>query len=270
MPLYPWNLSTTDCPVPCNTHPLCRGNNCNDDGQCTYKARYASRSVASGIMAKEIFTLSSSTGAFETIDLRMGCGFRQQNFELLFGKNHLHGKPDLVAGILGLGLGEWFGADATIGGASQNVSTTPIVVPEFHTYQYYLYLEEKVGFRRGTFKINSRGEGGTVIDSDAPISVMYRDHFNRVADLVKARFRVLGVEYIGTQGGFDVCFRLRGRFDITKYPSMTFHFQQADYVITDYKANFVMISTEIVCLGLFQMDENRPAFILGTMQQANK
>ncbi|XP_026385011.1 aspartic proteinase CDR1-like [Papaver somniferum] len=290
------------------THPLCKGDNCNDDGQCTYVARYKTGSVTSGIFAKEKLTLRSDTGSLESMELHMGCGFRQKNFEKFIGNNHLYGKQDLIAGILGLGSGQWsflnqlgvagqgkfsycfqtfnpntkgsetylrFGSDAIIGGASQKVHTTPIVIPEFQTQKYYLNLEDisvgkkRVRFPRGTFKLHSQGEGGTVIDSGAPISIMYKDHFDRVVDLVDEYFDDLGIKYIGSHQNFDMCFGLPGRFDTSKYPSIILHFQQVDYVIPDYKANFIIFD-EIVCLGIFRGNTSKPAFVLGAMQQANK
>ncbi|XP_026460711.1 aspartic proteinase CDR1-like [Papaver somniferum] len=198
MPLYPWNLSATYRPIPCNTHPLCRGDKCNVDGQCTYKANYASSSVAFGIVAEERFTLGSSTsGRLERIDLHMGCGFRQDNFENFFGKNHLHGEPDLIAGILGLGVGQWSFVN-----------------------QLGAVGEGKFSYCFETFNDNIEG-------SDTYL-----------------RF---GAD--ATIGGI---------------------FQKANYDILDYKANFVMISNETVCFGFIGEDKNRPAFILGAMQQANK
>ncbi|XP_026384487.1 aspartic proteinase CDR1-like [Papaver somniferum] len=195
----------------------------------------------------------------------MGCGFRQENFKKFIGKNRLRGKSDLIAGILGLEPGPWsflnqlgvvgegkfsycfevfkydiegsntylrFGADATIGGASQQVRTTLIVVPQFLSRQCYLKLEDisvgrkRINFPGGTFELKSR-EGGAIIDTGTTISMIYKDHLDRVADFVKAHFKDLGVEYIGAQESLDVCLRLPGRFDIHNYPSITLHFQQA-------------------------------------------
>ncbi|XP_026384484.1 aspartic proteinase CDR1-like [Papaver somniferum] len=166
MPLYPWSSSTTYRVVPYNTHPICKGYN----GQCTYKTRYASGSITSGIIAEEKFTLGSDAGGLESIGLHIGCDFHQKNLDNFIGRNHLRGKPDLIAGILSLGPGQWsflnqlgdvgegkfsycmetfnnkiersdtylrFGADATIGDASQVVHTSPSIVPPFQTYQYY-------------------------------------------------------------------------------------------------------------------------------------
>ncbi|XP_026419964.1 aspartic proteinase nepenthesin-2-like [Papaver somniferum] len=239
----------------------------------------------------------------------MGCGFLQENFEFM-SNNHLRGKPDLIVGILGLGSGQWsftnqlgavgqgkfsycfemfnskiegsntylrFGADAIIGGAGQKVHRTFIVVTQFRTQLYYLNIEDisvgnkRIGFPRGAFDLNSQGKGGIVIDSGTPISMMYKDHFDRVIDLVKAHFNDLGIEYIGFIQSFDACFRLRGRFDISNYPSITLHFQQNDYVIQVYKANFLMETVETVCLGIFRWNSSSVlTFVLGAMQQANK
>ncbi|XP_026458622.1 aspartic proteinase CDR1-like [Papaver somniferum] len=163
MPLYPSKLSTTFRIVYCNTHPLCTGDRCTGDGVCIYEASYGGGSVTNGVIAEELFILGSDTGGFESIQLHMGFGLVQPNFERSWGNNHLYGKPDIIAGILGLGLGQWsfinqlgatgqgkfsycleafnskiegsdtylrFGADAIIGQVGQKVQRTPIVVPE--------------------------------------------------------------------------------------------------------------------------------------------
>ncbi|XP_026416012.1 aspartic proteinase nepenthesin-2-like [Papaver somniferum] len=311
MPLYPWSLSTTYRHVPCNGHPYCFRDKCNAYGQCTYSVRYGTGSVSSGIVATEKFTFGSNTGGVENIELQIGCGLSQENFDV--GDNHLKDKPNLITGILGLGKGQLsfvnqlaaagqgkfshcfetynkklegsntylrFGAAATIGGAFQKVYVTPLVETTFETPLYYLNLEDisvgnnRVRFPTGTFKVkleDGQMKGGAIIDSGSTFSMLHKDHFDRVADLVKAHFNRLGVEYIGSQYNYDVCFRLRGRFDNNNYPSITLHFQQADYIIQDYKASFLTLTREIVCLGIMQGYKTRgPTFILGAMQQTNK
>ncbi|XP_026385017.1 aspartic proteinase nepenthesin-2-like [Papaver somniferum] len=310
MPLYPARSSTTFRIVRCNTHPFCTRDRCTRDGDCTYQVTYGGGSDTYGVIAEEIFTLGSDTASgFQSFQLQMGCGLVQQNFDRDVGNNHRFGKPDLIAGILGLGSGQWsfisqlgpvgqgkfsycleaynekiegsdtflrFGADATIGHGGQIVHTTPIVVPEkFQTSLYYLNLEDisvgtkRIGFPRGTFKLNtSRGTGGCIIDSGTPLSLMYKGHFHEVANLVKAHFNELGVEYIGNVYSYEVCFRLRRNFDTAMFPSLTLHFEKADYVISDYKANFVMQNFETACLAIFGKDED--IFILGAYQQVNK
>ncbi|XP_026384990.1 aspartic proteinase nepenthesin-1-like [Papaver somniferum] len=252
--LYPWNLSTTFRPVivvPCNK-ALCPSGQCNHVGHCTYVAGYISGPVSYGVVTKEMSTLGSNTGANENIELYLGCGLHQENFDGAFGDNHKDGRPDVIAGILGLGRGPRsflgqlgsagqgicsycferfnrnfqasktylrFGADAIIGTTARRVGATPLVVPgkSRKTY-YYLNLEDigvgdklvgflrgtfelnsrgEGGFLRGTFELNSRGEGGTVIDFGTLISSMYKPHYGKVLDLVKAHFSELGVKYVG-------------------------------------------------------------------------
>ncbi|XP_026384486.1 aspartic proteinase CDR1-like [Papaver somniferum] len=291
MSLYSWNLSATYRPIPCNTHPLCMGDNCNTDGQCTYKANYASASATFGIVSEERFTLGSNTsGRLESINLHMNCGFLQDNFENFFGKNHLHDEPDLIAGILGLGVGQWsfvnqlgvvgegkfsycfetfndniegsdtylrFGADARFGGIFQKVRTTSMVVPPFPTYQYYLNLEDisvgnkRVGFPIGTFKLTSQKEGGAIIDSGTPISMIYRDHFNRVADLVKAHFRELGIDYIGTKNGFDLEIKYMGSLCVTRCKMVVIGGQFAGIVAKSEDSDGVCVLKLEITTGLW-------------------
>ncbi|XP_026384989.1 aspartic proteinase CDR1-like [Papaver somniferum] len=312
MPLYPWNLSTTFrpvTPVPCNK-ALCPSGRCNDFGQCTYVAGYVSGPISSGIVAKERFTLGSSTGAgaLETMDLYVGCGLHQENFGVALGNNHKTRRRDLIAGILGLGRGPWsflsqmssagqgrfsycfepsnrkikasntylrFGADATTGTAARRVGETPLVERgKSRKTFYYLNLEDvsvgdkPVGFPRGTFELRNEAEGGTMIDSGAPLSLMYRPYFNKVVDLVRAHFENLKVEYIGRIGVADACFH--GEFDSYNYPPITLHFQNANYVISDHRANFIRINANYFCFAYFARESKRPAFKLGALQQINK
>ncbi|XP_026384991.1 protein ASPARTIC PROTEASE IN GUARD CELL 2-like [Papaver somniferum] len=247
--------------VPCNK-ALCPSGQCNHVGHCTYVAGYINGPVSSGVVTKEMSTLGSNTGANENIELYLGCGLHQENFDGAFGDNHKDGRPDVIAGILGLGRGPRsflgqlgsagqgicsycferfnrnfqasktylrFGADAIIGTTARRVGATPLVVPgkSRKTY-YYLNLEDisvgdkligflrgtfelnsrgeggflrgtrgEGGFLRGTFELNSRGEGGTVIDFGTLISSMYKPHYGKVLDLVKAHFSELGVKYVG-------------------------------------------------------------------------
>ncbi|XP_026385019.1 aspartic proteinase nepenthesin-2-like [Papaver somniferum] len=208
MPHYPSKLSTIFRIVYCNTHPLCNGDRCTKDGMCIYEARYGGGSVTTGVIGEEKFTVGSDTGGFERIQLHMGCGLIQQNFERSLGATG-QGKFSYCLEaynkkIEGSDIYLRFGTDATIGHVGQEVHKTPIVVPKlFQTPLYYLNLEDisvgktRIGFPRGTFEIKSQVIGGCVIDSGTPISIMYRGHSDKVANLVKAHFNELGVEYVG-------------------------------------------------------------------------
>lgn len=305
--LYPWEYSQTYHPLPCHTHPACAGDSCNTNGECVYREAYASGAVTTCVIAKETFSITGG-GAFETLQLLMGCGFHQHNFVDLGNNRRLrNGKPDLIAGILGLGRGPLsfinqlgadgqgkfsyclekrseniyaggtylsFGADATIGSGGQIVHRTPIVVPEiqFQTSAYYLNLEDitvgsnRVGFRSRDFELKEDGRGGCVIDSGAPYTVMYKDHFDRVAKLVVAYFKQNRMR-VAAPTGDGLCFVISRR-DYT-VPIIKFHFQQqGEFVVLE--TGFVPIGGNI-CLAIARSESDTgPAFILGAIQQINK
>ncbi|XP_026378790.1 aspartic proteinase nepenthesin-2-like [Papaver somniferum] len=293
-PLYPWEDSQTYHPLPCHTHPACMGDSCNINGERVYRVAYASAAVTTCVIAKETFSINSDTGggAFETLQLLMGCGFHQENF-VDFGNNRglINGKPDLIAGILGLRRGPLsfinqlaadgqggtylsFGADATIGSGGQKVHTTPIVLPDFHlqTSSYYLNLEDitvsstRVGFLRKDFELKEDGRGGCIIDSGTPYTVMYKDHFDRVAKLVVAYFEKNGMP-VAASTGDGLCFVITK--NEYRVPIIKFHFQQqADFVVSE--TGFSPIGGN-VCLTIVQSESDTgPAFILGAFQQVNK
>ncbi|XP_026444353.1 aspartic proteinase CDR1-like [Papaver somniferum] len=302
-PLYPWKNSLTYRPLPCKDHSiLCPGNECNDNGQCIYRENYLNDKSASGILAQETFTTFSNNGGYESIQIVMGCGFEQENFAG-FGNNHLKGKPDLIAGVLGLGRGDnsflkqlggagqdkfsyclesyneniytsstylSFGEDAIIGG---QVQRTPIVVNPFQTSLYYLNLvdisvdHKTADFVSTDFKIKEDGSAGCLIDSGAPFTLIYKDHFERIAPLVVAYFQQIGMPRDESTNPNFLCFVIPPVPVIT--PSITFHFQGADYVVSDTASLFFRTGGSI-CLLIGRLNTDRPAFILGALQQTNK
>ncbi|XP_026430806.1 aspartic proteinase nepenthesin-2-like [Papaver somniferum] len=290
-PLYPWNNSQSYIPAGCqDPSPGC--DRCDGYGQCVYTLSYGSSQVTSGVIAKENFTF---TGGHETIQLLMGCGLRQANFTM--GDNGSKGKPDLIAGIIGLGRGPRsfvtqlgprggkfsycfekysggntylnFGADATIGG---QVRTTPMVRTNFVTSYYYLNLVgisvggDRVPIPSSEFEINQDDQtSGCIIDSGAPWTTMYRNIFDRVAQSVEDYFLSNnGMRRAGFTGSW-VCFiPILGK-EYTK-PIIIFHFEQADYVVSETwferQGN--------ICLAMVSSDSNTPAVLLGAFQQVNK
>ncbi|XP_026444354.1 aspartic proteinase nepenthesin-2-like [Papaver somniferum] len=301
-PLYPWDNSLTYRPLPCEDHSiLCPGNKCNDQGECIYRVDYLNTGFTSGISAQERFTTFSDDGGYESIQIVMGCGFHQEKF-VDFGNNHLKNKPDLIAGVLGLGRGEYsflkqlrgagqdkfsycleiyseniyasstyltFGEDAIIEG---EVRKTRIVVNPFQPSFYYLNLvdisvaKKSAGFVSADFKIKDNGSGGCLIDSGAPFTLMYRDHFNRVATLVVEYFAQIGMPLDASDN--RLCF-VMPQVPFTT-PSITFHFQGADYVVSERASLFVEMRGNI-CLLIGSVNvTNMPTVVLGALQQTNK
>ncbi|XP_026451560.1 aspartic proteinase nepenthesin-2-like [Papaver somniferum] len=183
-PLYPSHGSYTYQPQRCGNPPE---PDCID-GYRTRSQAYGNGAVADIVLAADKFTFNSS--AFM---INMGCGFSQRNWDGVFCMNRQRGRPDFIAGVLGLGTGPWslviqlqevsqgkfsycleefddnffpglntylrFGSDAYIGGGGQLVHATPILVPGLTTSLYFLALEDisvsnqKLRFRRGTFAL---------------------------------------------------------------------------------------------------------------------
>ncbi|XP_026430809.1 aspartic proteinase nepenthesin-2-like [Papaver somniferum] len=298
-PLYPWEESESYQPFPCQSHtgPSC--NSCNAKGECAYKNYYASSQVSSGVVAKEKFTVKSRSSGIETFTGIMGCGFFQANFTI--GNNHSKQKPDFIAGILGLGSGPnslisnlgplgqgkfsycfvknssdgfvgntflSFGADATIEG---QVGRTPLVETSFETSYYYLNLEgisvggNRLPIPRREFEIDNRdGTGGCIIDSGVPLTTMYKNIFDVVAENLETYFQQYGMRRAGFTGSLACFIPLAGQEYIN--PTIIFHFQQADYVISETwferQGN--------VCLAMASSDSNKPAVVFGAFQQVNK
>ncbi|XP_026398622.1 aspartic proteinase nepenthesin-2-like [Papaver somniferum] len=329
-PFFPHQDSSTYDPIPCKDNPgVCDEQHCNDAGYCMYEQGYVSGQTTSGDLAFEKFTTGSSTGEefLETVELVMGCGFKQKNWGYGLGVPDIgdgHQLPQplprrgkaLVAGVLGLGQGDFstlihqfyyyegkfaycleshaspavagshtylrFGSDATIGGGPEAVHTTPIYRnPDFGT-PYYLHLEDisigdrRVNFTSRDFEIKPDGKRGTIIDSGAPLSTLSRPHFERVKKVL--------VEYMEAQGArvdataaththLDPCFDIPPTFDPNKFPTMTFHFQQADYVLDQVSDIFFSNDHDdgsLLCFSILGVDGDPYDFTLGAMQQAHK
>ncbi|XP_026377742.1 aspartic proteinase nepenthesin-1-like [Papaver somniferum] len=173
-----------------------------------------------------------------------------------------------------------FGSDAIIGEGPE-VLTTPIIQdPNFGT-PYYLNLldisvnNKSVGFEKSDFEIKEDGTGGTVIDSGSPLTTMIRRHYEKVEEAVLEYFEGFGIRPVDSEPGFDLCFRVPDNF--TKFPTMTFHFEGADFVIRQWSGIFASFhDVNLLCLGIISLDINDeegdfPYVVnLGAMQQANK
>ncbi|XP_026430887.1 aspartic proteinase nepenthesin-1-like [Papaver somniferum] len=174
-----------------------------------------------------------------------------------------------------------FGSDAIIGEGPE-VLTTPIIQdPEFGT-PYHLILEDisvgnrRLWFEKSVFEIGEDGTGGTIIDSGTPFTLMIRRHYERVEEVVLEHFEELGIRPADPEPGFKLCFPIPDNFDSNELPTMTFHFQGADFVINQWSGNFVyFVDINVLCFGIIVLDDDEEgdylhAVYLGAMQQANK
>ncbi|XP_026430890.1 aspartic proteinase CDR1-like [Papaver somniferum] len=241
------------------------------DGLCTYKEGYISGPKISGHLAYETLTMKSNTGALGSVEkIVMGCGIDQRNFGPLFGV------PEIREGIADSHTYLRFGFDTIIEeGPPNEILTTPIIQdPNFGT-PYHLILKDisignrSVGFQQSDFELKPDGTGGTIIDSGAPFTTMRMRHFERVEQVLVEYFTDSGIRPADPEPGrdFDTCFDIP--VDFTAFPVMTFHFQDADFVIQHWSAYY--IQERLLCFGIIGLNDDDPNDVtLGAMQQANK
>ncbi|XP_026383275.1 aspartic proteinase CDR1-like [Papaver somniferum] len=240
----------------------------------------------------------------------MGCGTKQENFGPVIGDGFRSGKPDVIAGILGMSGGirsfinqlgpageakfEYclkpytdgvasstylrFGSDVRIRGGrlgQQRVYSTPLFFQRHDPDAYYLHLEgisvgrDRLAFQRSDFEFHKDTErGGCIIDSGAPVTLMHGPLFDKVAESVEVYFQDLNILRVETpRGYFDLCFSPRPKDD-KDYPAMTFHFQNADFVM-DKPDTVFSIGGNDFCLGISRLDSHYDV-MFGAMQQARK
>ncbi|XP_026430765.1 aspartic proteinase CDR1-like [Papaver somniferum] len=227
----------------------------------------------------------------------IGSGFRSQKPDVIAGILGMDGGPRSFINQLGPAAGgrfEYclqpytagvatstylrFGSDVRLGageGQQQVYSSTPLFSQPDDPGAYFLHLEgisigrNRLPFRRSDFKYNEdTNRGGCIIDSGSPITLMHGPIFDRVAESVDAYFRDLDIHRIGEpRGYFDLCFSPKPKKD-KDYPSMTFHFQDADFVM-DKSDTVFSIGGNDFCLGIVSLDSDYDV-LFGAMQQARK
>ncbi|XP_026457047.1 aspartic proteinase nepenthesin-2-like [Papaver somniferum] len=176
-----------------------------------------------------------------------------------------------------------FSSDATIGDdGPEAVHTTPIFRNPYFGTPYHLHLEDisigdqRVKFAKGDFQIKPDGKGGSIIDSGAPLSTMYKPHFERVKQVLVKHMEAQGARLdVPEHSLLDPCFAIPPTFDPNEFPTITFHFQQADYVVDQVSDIFFSDDDgALFCFGIVGVDVADHGgvydFVLGAMQQANK
>ncbi|XP_026460008.1 aspartic proteinase nepenthesin-2-like [Papaver somniferum] len=171
-----------------------------------------------------------------------------------------------------------FGSDAIIGGGPEVLKTPIIQDPNFKS-PYHLILEDisvgnrRVRFQPSDFQIRADGNGGTIIDSGAPFTIMRMRHFRRVKQVLLNYFADFRIQPVDREPGmlFDPCFRIPSGFN--EYPEITFHFQRgADFVIKQRSGSFTYYKDEnLLCFAIIGLYSHLQYDVtLGAMQQANK
>eukprot|EP00253_Pinus_taeda_P008348 PITA_08348 len=233
-PIYDPIQSSTFMTVPCDSSECQAKPNmgCNADGDDSF---------STGTLSIERFTFSS-----ESVDeIQFGCGVNNEGH---FGQT---------------------GHTATFKGAAA-VSSTPFIQNSAASSSYYLSL---LGISLGgalvdipddSFDIDQNdGSGGFVIDSGTTFTFLYDGAYQVLRkSLISSSTHLEQVD--GSEIGLNLCFNVPANNDFN-FPTLTFHFEGADYNVEPENYMYVDASG-VICLAMLPSPNMS---ILGNFQQHN-
>lgn len=250
--------------------------------QCEYVYTYGDYSSTTGILAYETFSLSSeklphiSFGCGEDNE---GGGFSQGGGIVGFGRG-----PLSFISQIGPSVGSKFSyclmsmndppsktSPLILGAAADlratDLKSTPLLKNSLRKTFYYLSLEGiSVGTRlldmpEGTFDFQADGSGGMIIDSGTTITYLDQSGYDVVKQGLVSSVSLPQAD--GSSIGLDLCYTSAAAS--ANFPSLTFHFKGADYVLP--KQNYLFQDTSgLVCLAMLP---SSGLSIFGNFQQQN-
>ncbi|GFZ09908.1 eukaryotic aspartyl protease family protein [Actinidia rufa] len=265
----PYKSSTYDnltCESPyCVVDPY--RDNCDYGRNCSYSYGYVDGTTTSGDLGKEELTFTTSDEGTITIpDTVLGCGH----------ENHVNYNILPISGVLGLGdnrklslvshLGSKFSYcignisdpryeynQLIIGdGAKIEGYSTPM---EVFDGQYYLTLEgisvgeKRLEINQMTFKRDSSGGGGLIIDSGTTYIHLVRDGFDPLDTEVQNLIGGLLQRVDDRTNQEKLCFKGSVSRDLIGFPVVTFHFADGADLELDVEAMFKQ-DGNIFCMGV--------------------
>jgi len=250
---------------------------------CNYYYLYGDYSSTSGVFSYETFTISSQSFR----DIVFGCGqdnggnFGQGGGIIGFGRGSislisqlgssggnkfsycLMSVTDSPSKISPLFIGETATLNAT------TVSSTPLIQSSSRSSLYYLSLEgislggQLLNIRAGAFDIQDDGSGGLVIDSGTTFTLLDEFGYNVLKEALISSINLPQAD--GSGIGLDLCYSQQSVSSATNFPTITFHFKGADYVLP--KENYMYVdSSGIICLAMIPSEGMS---IFGNFQQQN-
>lgn len=136
---------------------------------------------------------------------------------------------------------------------------------------YYLNLLDisvgwhKMGFPPGTFQLKADGSGGCMIDSGAAMTHFDRKAYDPIVKVFEDTFRPHNLErFFPSPQLFELCYKFREDFRL--YPTMTFHFEGATFLVDPKYVHYINKDDGFFCVALLPMSGMS---ILGAWQQTN-
>jgi hypothetical protein len=284
-PIYDPSQSSTYSKVPCSSS-LCQAlpmYSCTG-ANCKYLYTYGDQSSTEGILSYESFTLTSQSVphiAFGCGQDNEGGGFSQGGGLVGFGRG-----PLSFISQLGQSVGNKFsyclvsitdspsktsplfiGKTASLN--AKTVSSTPLVQSSSQPTFYYLSLEgisvdgQLLDIADGTFDLEFDGTGGVIIDSGTTVTYLEQSGYDVVKKTVISSINLPQVD--GSNIGLDLCFEPESGSSTSHFPTITFHFEGADFNLP--KENYIYTdSSGIACLAMLP---SSGMSIFGNIQQQN-
>lgn len=286
-PIYDPSQSSTYRKVTCES-PECPPNPnfyCSA-GMCHYTWEYGDYSTTSGILSYDTFTFSS-----ESVDqIVFGCGqYNDGQYAAHGGVGFGRGSLSLISQLGSLGANKFsyclqgfeepsymvsplfIGHTATLN--AEVVSSTPFIQNAASSF-YFLSLEgislggKLLNIDASTFDIQDDGSGGFMIDSGTTFTLLHEDAYQ-----VLKKALISAIHFPQTDGsglGLDLCFDLgpvyHFRLSSNQFPTMTFHFKGADYVLQP--EHYFYVDDTTFCLAMLPTSQIQMS-ILGNYQQQN-
>ncbi|KAL9252965.1 Aspartic proteinase nepenthesin-1-like protein [Drosera capensis] len=149
------------------------------------------------------------------------------------------------------------------------VKMTPLVTSDSNPSFYYVNLhgisvdKTLLTIPPGTFSLNFDGTGGTIVDSGTTIFYMNTTAYNLVTDKLAKEIKLKQVN-LASETGLNLCWELpKSNYS---YPTLTMHFDNADWVLSSN--NYLLEETSLgaICLALLPSDQFS---IFGNVAQHN-
>ncbi|KAJ7981719.1 aspartic proteinase nepenthesin-1-like [Quillaja saponaria] len=256
-PIYDSRASSTYKNVPCD-HVACDKNQyqCGQN-DCTYILTYGGGAEAKGIISWETFTFNTQDEPSTTFgNMLFGCSNDNSKFPLVL-KEKFDGVLGLSKGLASLvvQLGSFadyrfsyclvkpqvrpmsymkFGTDMGFRGGA--VKTTKFVKINANPEWYGLSLVDisvngkRLNFPPNTFAERPDGGGGTIIDSGAQVSLFEKGPYTTIENAFIDYFLQYDMERDNVCSDKSLlCYKLPK--DFNSFPSMTYHFQDADFTV---------------------------------------
>ncbi|KAL9258147.1 Aspartic proteinase nepenthesin-1-like protein [Drosera capensis] len=203
---------------------------------CIYQYAYGGGAYTVGFLASETLTLGKTV----VHNVGFGCGVNN------------YGVED-ADGLVGMGRGP-----LSLVSQLDEPKFSYCLTPPYSTVDSLLLLgsyadklpnndKTLLTIPPGTFSLNSDGTGGTIVDSGTTIFYMNTTAYNLVADKLAKEIKLKQVN-LASETGLNLCWEMpKSNYS---YPTLTMHFDNADWVLSSNNYMLEETSLGATCLAV--------------------